>query len=322
MSIPSPQAAVSPLPAPRFGAARARLRGTPIHLAWRSLRGRRFARRYTAELAGVRTHCLFIGHARSGHSIVGALLDAHPGAIVSDELDALRYVSAGFDRGQVMGLSIAVSRDGADRQRRKNGRNGGTYSYFVPGQWQGRWSRLDVVGDSDAGRSVQRLDAEPELLERVQSLMSPAEVRFVHVVRNPFDNISTMMIRGGRTFDGAFERYFSNCAALDRLRPRIGADHLFTLRHEDLLADPRWHLAEAGRFLGLESDGDHLEACASILYRSPAMSREAIAWAGPMKDRVRQAIEEYGFLAGYRYDHDQDERGSVSTARSPSATPA
>lgn len=36
------------------------------------------SRRYRDDLAPVRTFIMFVGHPRSGHSLVGSLLDAHP----------------------------------------------------------------------------------------------------------------------------------------------------------------------------------------------------------------------------------------------------
>src|SRR6266511_1485540 len=128
-----------------LGRIRAPLRGTPVHLAWRYLASAVDARRRGAVLDGVGTYCLFIGHARSGHSVIGALLDAHPRIAISDELDALTYAAAGFSRRQILSLSIAVARGQARRQRRKAGRGGAMYSYFVPGQFQGRHKGLAVV---------------------------------------------------------------------------------------------------------------------------------------------------------------------------------
>ncbi len=312
MNASSTGLAEAPIYRPRFNAVRTRLKGTAVHTAWRGIRGRRVASHYVADLGNVKTYCLFIGHARSAHSIVGALLDAHPRAIVSDELDALRYVRAGFTRAQVMALSIAISKDQADRLRRKDGREGRTYSYYVPGQWQGRWEQLDVLGDSNAGGTVQQLDADPALLERTESLVAPARVRFIHVVRDPFDNISTMMIRGGRTFDGAFERYFANCRALTVLRPRIGLDRIFTLRHEDLIADPESRLRQACEFLGLSASPQYLSAAASILYRSPSHSRASVKWTEPLIRRVEDEIQRYDFLAGYRFDSSDNPVGRVT----------
>src|SRR6185503_2841686 len=47
------------------------------------------------------TFCTFIGYPRSGHTLIGSLLYAHPNAIIADELDALRFLQAGFSRNQV-----------------------------------------------------------------------------------------------------------------------------------------------------------------------------------------------------------------------------
>ena len=41
---------------------------------------------------------MFIGYPRSGHSLIGSLLDVHPNAIVAHELDALKFVGAGFGK--------------------------------------------------------------------------------------------------------------------------------------------------------------------------------------------------------------------------------
>jgi hypothetical protein len=39
---------------------------------------------------------MFIGYLRSGHSLIASLLDAHPNAIATHELDALKFVGARF----------------------------------------------------------------------------------------------------------------------------------------------------------------------------------------------------------------------------------
>jgi hypothetical protein len=293
-----------PIERGHFPQLRARLRGTAIHTLWRSVRASRAGDAYAAEIDGVGIYLMFIGHARSAHSIVGALLDAHPRAVVSDEVGAMRYIKANFSRRQVMGLSIVIAQDAARRQRRKDGRDGRTYSYYVPGQSQGKWEHIDVLGDSDAGGTVQRLNADPTLLDCTARLMAPANLRFIHVVRNPFDNISTMMIRGGRTFEGAFARYFENCDALSILRPRIGLRRVHTVYHEDLIADARATLRGTCAFLGLDAPTAYLDACASILYHAPARSRSAIAWTPEMIRRVAGEIDRYDFLHGYSYDVD------------------
>jgi len=281
--------------------ARSSLRGTRLHREWRRLRSAVGSRRLRSELAGVETYGVFLGHSRSGHSIVGALLDAHPQIVVSDELDALALVSAGFTRDQVLYLSVLVARHQASRQRQKQGRGGRTYSYRVPGQSQGRFDGLRVVGDSRAGWSTRRLFDDPDLFGRLEELMRPSVVKFIHVVRNPFDNISTMMIRGGRTQENAQAVYLGGCQRLVALRARIRAERLMTLRHEDLIEAPVERLRDACRFLGIEPSGEYLDACAGILFASPSLSRTSVEWSAGRVAELEAAIARFDFLAGYHH---------------------
>ena len=149
----------------------------------------------------VKTYCMFVGHARSGGSITGALLDAHPNIVLADEMDVLNQVAAGFSRDQIYHMLIARAQRQSHKGRTKGGRDGKVYSYLVPGQWQGRFTDLRVIGGSKAGFSTQRLARDPSLLARLQQTVGSAEVRIIQIIRNPFDTISTMNIRAGRALE-------------------------------------------------------------------------------------------------------------------------
>jgi hypothetical protein len=55
----------------------------------------------TASFDDVGTYCMFIGCPRSGHTLIGAILDAHPNVVIAHELDALKYIRYGFGRLQL-----------------------------------------------------------------------------------------------------------------------------------------------------------------------------------------------------------------------------
>jgi hypothetical protein len=42
------------------------------------------AEEHADPFADVHAFCLFVGYSRSGHSLVGALLDAHPGITIAE----------------------------------------------------------------------------------------------------------------------------------------------------------------------------------------------------------------------------------------------
>ena len=99
---------------------------------------------------GVKKYVLFIGHARSGHSIVGSLLDAHPEVIISHEFGSgwefwkNETVTGRNLRKYIFFFNIHKnSQFNAYFGRRaplsfiNEGEH--TYIYHVPGQWQGQY---------------------------------------------------------------------------------------------------------------------------------------------------------------------------------------
>ena len=83
------------------------MRRTPVQTAWRSVAFAAGAIRERELLAGVQTYVLFIGHARSGHSVIGALLDAHRQIVISDE--TLKPIFGGKARISMFEITGLVS---------------------------------------------------------------------------------------------------------------------------------------------------------------------------------------------------------------------
>lgn len=259
------------------------------------------ARLNSAAVTHVNTLCLFIGHNKSGTSMLGALLDAHPNVILSDEVDALKYIDAGFDRSQLFHVLIRASRRELIKGRVTARRLGG-YSWHVPGQWQGRYRSLSVVGDSTSGTSTRKLFNDPTLLPKLQKRLGRSvEAKFILVIRNPFDPITFIMIRGGRSFENAIAHYFDNCDMVMALRDRIGGDRLLPMRYESFIERPRAELTAVCHFLGLNAPDDYLDACTSILHSQPEKGRHLIPWDKKQIQAVEARIKDYDFLQGYSF---------------------
>lgn len=244
----------------------------------------------------VQTYVMFIGHARSGHSLVGSLLNAHPDAVIAHELDVLRYVRWGFRSAQI--FQLIVERDAliTSREFHANRR----YDYRVADQWQGRVRRLKVIGDKKGGASTRKLGEHPELLSRLQRTVR-VPVRLVQVVRNPYDNISTIALRSGRDLGEAIDRYFDRCATVQQLGSQVSEKELICLRHEDFVADPERSMSDLCEFVGLEAEESYVRRCAAIVRRSPHLSRHEIVWAQEHVERVEQRLAQYPFLNGYTF---------------------
>jgi hypothetical protein len=253
----------------------------------------------------IETCCLFIGYPRSGHSLVGSLVDAHPEAVLSHELDLLKYAYARFGRDQLCYLSLANSRSFA-----ADGRAWSGYSYEVQGQWQGRFERIRVIGDKHGESTSIRLKLTPETLSRLERTIG-VPVKLVHVIRNPYDNIATIekhVDKITRELIGHYDTdleasiayYFALCDAVVFAREVLGAD-ILDVRHEALVEAPEAELARVCRFLGLEPSEEYLRACARIVFASPRQTRHEARWDARTLDAVARAREKYSFLAGYSF---------------------
>ena len=243
--------------------------------------------------ADVRTYLMFIGQPRSGTSLVGSLLNAHRHALVAHELNALRYIRRGYGRQQLYWLLLQK-----DREFGRRGRNWTGYDYVVSEQWQGRFERLFVIGDKKAGCSSEQLGADSELLGRLQERLQ-VPLRILHVVRNPFNVITTIHRKRSRTsLELAVRMYFDRCRTNWRLMQRY-PQQIWTFRLEDLIAAPEVHLRRICAFLDLESDSDYVRSCTEILFDKPRQSHAAITWPRALVDRVKREVESFPFLAGY-----------------------
>jgi len=246
----------------------------------------------------VQTFCMFIGYPRSGHSLVGSLLDAHPNAVIAHELNALECVGKGLDRGRILQLVLENSRRVATSGREWEG-----YSYKVPNQWQGRFERLRVIGDKKGGASTRFLSSTPGILRRLSDIID-ADVKFIHVVRNPYDNISTIFKyrRHHQGLKPVIEDYLFLCATNSKIREWVGGDQVFDLRHEALIDAPEELLGALCNFLGLERIEDYLEDCASLVFDSPRKTRYDVEWDAGTITAVQEGIDRNEFLRGYSYE--------------------
>jgi hypothetical protein len=252
----------------------------------------------------VQTYFTFIGIGRSGTTMVGALLDAHPNVIVANQQNALRYFQAGFfRRKQIFYLLLENSRKAAMRGRR----GGGGYSYAVPNQWQGRFKTLYAIGDkSMSAYAVSRLYAKPWVLQRVSNT-SQAKVRLIHVIRNPYDTITTRSIRREVTVKKMIDEYFSIAQKTLRVIQQIEGETSMDVERipfylEQFIKNPKEHLRALCRHLGVEAPEDYLNDCASIIYKNPHKSRFDGKWSRDLIHMVKENIERFPYLKDYSYE--------------------
>lgn len=240
---------------------------------------------------------LFVGQGRSGHSLIGALLDAHPDCVIAHELNVCNLIASGFDRDQICYLMWENSRHFA-----KVGRAWGRYSYAVPGAQQGRFRKLRVIGDKKGG-STSDFFYQARSNFTLTAAFFGVPLRFIHVVRNPLDNIAAMAMLSGGTagLDFAIANFVRRCIASAQLL-EAGTDDIITIYHEDVLSSPRGELVTLAEWLELTVEPAWLDACAQLIVPSPSRSRDKVTWSASQKAIVRDLISRHAFLRRYEDD--------------------
>jgi hypothetical protein len=243
--------------------------------------------------------CLFVGYPRSGHSLVGSLLDAHPDVVIAHEAKALQRVTRKrLSREELFALLLENSRGQAERA---GGRRASGYSYVVPGQWQGRTRMLRVIGDKTGAKTTRTIGKTADALEDFERVVG-VPVRLIHVVRNPYDVVARMALTREDGSIGSARERFARLASINGGLIAGGSHPVLTIRHENVVRRPKEELAGACEFLGVEADDDYLDACASIVFESPNRTRSLVEWPPGEIEAVRDVIDRHSFLAGYDFE--------------------
>ena len=285
----------------------------------------------------------FAGFPRSGHSILGSILDAHPDALVSHELDAMGLLRAGLSLPEILALvranSAAFERDG----RWWNG-----FSYAIPGAAGGASTRPSVMGDKKGDWALRHVMAEPGLLDALRGELGGRRAAWIAVVRNPYDNVATLSLRKGRLYDRErieaasgddfaarlasrrgdgiaaavlpemVEDYARLCDGLAALKARVDPADWLELRQDRFVAAPEEGIAEALRFLGLPDEGFAARAV-GIVERTPSRTRHAIRWPEEARRAVDALVARHDFLAGFVFE---EPAGRAAAGRAPAGRAA
>lgn len=246
---------------------------------------------------GVRYYCMFIGWPRSGHSLFGSILDAHPNFVISHELDALPLVDGGFSRDQLFWSIIENSQAFAQKGRGWSG-----YSYAVPNQWQGRYEHLHVVGDKKGGRSTSYLSfVNPEAIDKLRKTVR-VPIRVILYHRNPFDVLATLARRWGQQTvpSDLVKNIFRHVVpTVGRIRSELSPEERIEIHHEEFVTAPREVISQTVQRFGEIASSNYLDDIKSIVVPNPNRSRGKIVWDSETVRIVENESSKYEFLKQY-----------------------
>ncbi|XP_065843353.1 uncharacterized protein [Oscarella lobularis] len=301
-----------------------------ILMTWRLRRNssprRESDEKSTCSFDSVRYFVLFVGTGRSGHSLVSALLDAHPHVIISDEYDLLsKWPLMGVTektRDHVFNILYEKSHSDSLRGRGDATNEIRTYTYHVPNEYPGQCGGgyVEVIGDKK-GTGSARFLADTKRFDDVRALQRIVGVplKILHVVRNPFDTISTQILRSQKiyekvkakkvavkTSEGIVRKHVNKYFGLvdsyvSLFRANLPKVDFMDVWSEDFIRDPKGNLRRLCTWFEIECSDSYLDHCASIVSSRPSRTRELLRWPFKEKLAVEQAMKNYSFFRRYSF---------------------
>ena len=276
---------------------------------------------------GVKKFVFFIGHCRSGHSIVGSILDGHPHIVISHESKIFRRLAkAEYDKSYIFNTiwtsAYMSARESGIRTIRSRA-NGKGYTLAVGGLYQGEYkSYIEVIGEKKAELTTELFLDGPTRLEGVINKLQTTiglPMKVFHVIRNPFDNIATAVLydnfkdsligkakihNGTYTFnsstiDKEIDSYFQYYQATEEAKEMFKLD-VMVIHGKDFVADPRITIVEMCKFLGVQCSNDYLEITSRKIFNSESKTRYKMKWEDYQILRVKSYIDKYDKLKRYR----------------------
>ncbi len=248
--------------------------------------------------------CLFIGHPRSGHSLVGSIIDGHPRACISNEYNILLKYKKFWLRDNLFKDIIQDSIEQAN-----NGRIAGGYDYRIPGLSQGLNKELYVIGDKDGCKNTHHFLENNKVFDQFSAYVE-LPIRLIYVLRNPYDIVTT---KGG--YKDGNKVSLSREGILESMRvvaeeastnQRIIDEKKYpihTVYHEELIADTEQVLKKLFSFLELEIDNNFVQNVKSYLFKDANKSRERYAWDDELKEQMRQSILKNEVFSRYHFEN-------------------
>lgn len=252
-------------------------------------------------LDDLRAFLLFVGNPRSGTTLVRSLANASPEALLSVEVDVLKFLHEDFKT--VIGRII----ENQERFARNPVWTG--YDYSVPAAPKPGAAKIRVIGDKAAPETALAINSDPALLQRLTG-WCPLPVRWIHCVRNPYDRIARGIIarkQAGRSQNDLVDEWRTVERVALQIAGFAGLHNFHRVYLEDLIAEPVRELRALGEFLEptLPPPGGGvgmgwIEACRAIVFEQPNQSRLLVQWTPKLLALVEEGIEEFPHLHRYR----------------------
>ena len=284
----------------------------------------------TCVMDHIKTFVFFVGIGRSGHSIVGSLLDSHPHMVIAHESNLffrLAHRELSLTKPVIFNELWRNTRESIINDGlRAKATNGKGYTLFIEDLYQGRYvDYIEVIGDKKGRGTTEVLDRKPEKWLHIYNTIKSyvTSMKGIHVIRNPYDNIATLVFF---SFDNVTNENFGdikNSNKAFKFKPNVIADvidayfrlqraieigiqkynlDIIVIHNKDLISDPRNTLVKLCNFLNVTCSNEYLQICTDKIYKTESVTRHMIEWTDDQLGVIQQNIDNFSWFKGYHFN--------------------
>lgn len=264
-------------------------------------------------------------YAKSGHRVIGSILDAHPKVVIAHEYflfrEWLAHSKLHENKAWLYNTLYSSSRNNSIHGGRIGVIKRG-YTLNIQNSWQGQYQdQILIIGDKSGGKTTSAYKHNKKEFQRAyMELVKTVEVPVlaIHVVRNPYDTISTKLLYNKGVFaakinvsdnrqfvdlDGLqvqIGKYFSLVENVVEMIKVLDLDviEIFT---EDFISEPSKILQYMCSRLELPCTNDYIQNCSDYVYKHPSRSRNLVKWTLYLIDLVKEKMKRFSFLQRYTF---------------------
>ncbi|VAW49261.1 hypothetical protein MNBD_GAMMA03-14 [hydrothermal vent metagenome] len=235
------------------------------------------------QVDDIESFVVFLGHAHSGHSIIGALLDSHPDASIANEINVPKIIlDHSINYKNLKKIALYYSMDKSDD---KGWINTG-YKYFVPDGFQGKTKFPKVLGDKKGGGSTRIIRNNPIVLDKLIDLVGE-KIKFINVIRDPLDNIAAFSHYWKETLGQKHvDRYYENLETNQGIEKEY-PNNFHKIYHHDLIKNPFKTYTLLLEFLNLEINNKQIHNCIDIVRSKENKRSNTIKWSKRSLEEIK-----------------------------------
>ena len=194
--------------------------------------------------------------------------------------------------------------------------------------WQGQFKQLKVIGDKSGGMTGRSYNHNSTRFQQAYHEIANTvrvPIYLIHVIRNPFDIISTQFLYQLARLNGKFGRkyeeegvakasnvallhsmvnqFFHHATAIQEMVKTCNL-HILNVYSEKLIADPIATMQPIYGFLEIRCTSEYLQMCLDKTFRNVSRTRDRVLWSVSAVAYVEKKIKEFPFLHGYNFQDD------------------